>query len=207
MSDTLVPMLYDSPISRNGYKARLLASHLALPLRTTFLDILAGETRTPEFLAKNPAGKIPLLELPSSSGEGDPIYIPESNAILCFLADPSPLFPNDPIQRAKILGWLFFEQNNIECSIGTARFWRKKGLHLSRPDAFAHRISVATDALSVLNNTLKDKKWLESEFSIADIALFGYISVAEEAGIEMSEYPNIVAWREKIRALPGHIED
>lgn len=192
--------LYDDPYSRNGYKIRLLLSHLKLPFRCVRKDIMAGETRRPDFLAKNLAGRIPALELE------DGTVLAESDAILFYLAEGTPYLPEAKLDRAQVLRWMFFEQNMLECTIGTRRFFVKLGRDKERPDVFKHRGEVLTDGLQVLNAHLAANDWAAaSRFTIADIALYGYLSVAEEAQIDMALYPMIAAWRGRIKALPGHV--
>jgi glutathione S-transferase len=195
-----VPILYDNHLSRNGYKIRLLASHLGMKLTRVEVDILAGASRQPAFLAKNIAGRIPVLELEDGS------CMAESNAILFFLAQGTPLLPADRRLQAEVLRWMFFEQNMIECSIGTARFWKKIGRDRERPDAFAHRMEVAVDALGALDRHLTIHEWVAIDrFTIADIALYGYVSVAEEAGLTMSDFPEVARWMRRLESLPAHI--
>lgn len=193
-------ILYDDPMSRNGYKVRLLASHLGLPLVVVRKDIMAGQTRQPDFLAKNAAGRIPVLEL------DDGLCLPESDAILFYLAQGSALWPSAPIEQAEVLRWMFFEQNMIECSIGTVRFFQKTGRHTQEPDAYANRLSVAADALAALDRHLSGREWVALDRpTIADFALYGYVSLAPEAGFDLDRWPAVVAWAKRFAALPGHI--
>lgn len=193
--------LYDDPLSRNGYKIRLLLSHLARPFKGVRMDIMKGETRKPEFLAKNVAGRIPALELE------DGTVLAESGAILFFLAEGTSLLPNGTLDRTQVLRWMFFEQNMLESTIGTRRFYRKVGRDKERPDAFAQRGEVVLDGLQALNGHLTGRDWVAcGRFTIADIALYGYLSVAEEAALDMAAYPQILAWRKRIEALPGHVD-
>lgn len=193
--------LYDDPLSRNGYKVRLLLRHLDMPFRFVRMDILAGETRRPAFLAKNVAGRIPLIEW------DDGATLAESNAILFALAEGTAFLPDDRRQRAEVLRWMFFEQNLIEPTIGTARFLRKLGRHELRPDAYSHRLEIARDALEALDRHLVDREWVVPDrCTVADIALFGYACVAEEAGLDVADYGNLLSWRSRLEALPRHVE-
>jgi glutathione S-transferase len=196
-----MPTLYDDPFSRNGYKIRLLLSHLKLSFKSVRLDIMKGETRQPGFLAKNVAGRIPALEL------DDGTMLAESGAILFYLAEGTPLLPEDRLGRAQVLRWMFFEQNMIESTIGTRRFYVRTGRDQERPDAFKQRGEVVLDALQAMERHLADGRgWLACQrFTIADIAVYGYLSVAEEAALDMSPYPNILAWRKRVESLPGHV--
>jgi len=195
-----MPVLYDNKLSRNGYKIRLLAAHAALKLDRVEIDILKGESRTAGFVSKNIAGRIPVLELEDGTN------LAESNAILFYLAQGTPFWPATALEQTDVLRWMFFEQNSIECSIGTARFWKKLGRDQQRPDAFAHRMEASLDGLSTLDSHLAERQWAAADrFTIADIALYGYVSVAPEAGIDLSDFPAISAWLRRIEALPGHI--
>ena len=109
--------LYSMQRSGNCYKVRLAFSKLGIPYRLVEVDILKGETRTPEFLAKNPSGHVPLLEVAPRR------YLAESNAILWYVAGGSPLAPEDRIDRAEAMQWMFFEQHSLEPNLGAARFW------------------------------------------------------------------------------------
>jgi glutathione S-transferase len=195
-----MPVLYDNKLSRNGYKIRLLAAHAGIVLQRIEIDILKGETRTREFVSKNVAGRIPVLELEDGTN------LAESDAILYYLAQGTPLWPANPLDQTDVLRWMFFEQNSIECTVGTARFWKKLGRDRERPDAFAHRMEASLDGLSTLDTHLAERQWVAADrFTIADIALYGYVSVAPDAGIDLSDYPAVSAWLRRIEALPGHI--
>ncbi len=195
-----MPVLYDNKLSRNGYKIRLLAAHAGLALERVEIDLLKGESRTKEFCALNVAGRIPVLTL------DDGTNLAESNAILFHLAQGTEFWPSTALDQTDVLRWMFFEQNAIECSIGTARFWKKLGRHEQRPDAFAHRMEASLDGLTVLDTHLTDKEWVAAgRCTIADIALYGYVSVAPDAGIDLSDYPAVAAWMARLEALPGHI--
>jgi len=195
-----MPVLYDNKLSRNGYKIRLLSAHAGIELERVEIDILRGESRTPDFVAKNIAGRIPVLSL------DDGTNLAESNAILYYLAQGTAYWPSKLLEQTDVLRWMFFEQNSIECSIGTARFWKKLGKDQTRADAFAHRMEASLDGLSVLDTHLAGRDWVAANrFTIADIALYGYVSVAPDAGIDLSDFPAIVSWLRRIEALPGHI--
>lgn len=196
-----MPTLYDNALSRNGYKVRLLARHLGLPLKVVAKDLFAGETRRPDFLGKNIAGRVPVLEL------DDGTCLPESNAILLFLAEGSALLPDDKLERIAVLRWMFFEQSAVLPTIGTARFFKLTGRDAQRPDVYAQRVEAAQDALAALERHFGANEWAAlGRFTVADIALYAYGSVAEEAGIDTAPYPAFVAWRKRVEALPGHVK-
>lgn len=191
--------LYDYLPSGNGYKCRLVLKRLRLPYELIPVDIRNGESRTPEFLARNPNGRIPLLEVP---GRG---FLPESHAIISFLAEGSDLIPADPFDRARMWHWMCFEQYHIEPNIGTARFW----VHLlgkTRAELGERLIEKKKSgyaALDVLEEGLRGRKYLVADrFSLADISLFAYTHMAQEGGFDLQPYPNVRAWCDRIASQP-----
>jgi glutathione S-transferase len=194
--------LYDYLPSGNGYKVRLVLRQLGLPYELVELDIKQGATRTPEFLAKNPNGRIPLLEIP---GRG---YLAESHAIIAYLAEGSALVPADPLERARMWQWMCFEQYNLEPNIGTARFWLAS---LGRTEAelgekLEEKRRNGHAALAVLEQGLAGRDFLVGEqYSLADIALYAYTHVAPEGGFALDAYPAIRAWCARVAAQPGHV--
>jgi glutathione S-transferase len=193
--------LYDYLPSGNGYKVRLVCKRLKLPYRLVELDIKQGATRTPEFLAKNPNGRIPLLDV---AGQG---FLAESHAIILFLAEGSDLIPADRWQRAQMHHWLCFEQYNLEPNIGTARFWlnslRKTAAELG--EKLVEKHAKGYEALGVLERGLNGRTYLAGDrFSLADIALYAYTHVAEEGGFSLTQYPNVRGWIERVCREPGH---
>ena len=196
--------LYDYPKSGNGYKVRLLLGHLNKPYKYISLDILQGETRTKEFLQKNPNGKIPLLEL------DDGTFLPESNAILFFLAQGSKYWPSSVFEQAQVLQWMFFEQYSHEPNIATARFWLSiKGLEETpfNNELLARKQKLGRQALGVMENHLKNHKFfVGNTCTIADIALYAYTHVAEEGGFNLSAYPEVCNWLGLVREQQGHIK-
>jgi len=193
--------LYDFLDSGNGYKVRLLLNQLALPFELIELDIMKGETRTPEFLAKNPSGRIPTLELEDGG------YLAESNAILFYLAEGTPFLPDDRLARARALGWMFFEQYSHEPNIAVARFWLKHlGMDEARRAALAERQEKGRDALGVMEGHLSGEDFFAGgAYSIADIALYAYTHVAQEGGFELQPYPAVRAWLDRVAGQPGHV--
>ena len=194
--------LYEYRPSGNSYKVHLLFHELGLEHNNINLDILKGETRTPEFLAKNPNGQIPVLELECGR------TLSQSVAILWYLADGTDLLPADPWDRAKIMQWMNFEQHKIEVNVAEARFW----LHTlgQTPEELGEKLTEkqekGTEALGVLEEGLCGADWLVgNEFSIADIALYGYTHVAGDGGFDLSKYPRISAWIKRIEARPNFL--
>ncbi|MGH7337180.1 MAG: glutathione S-transferase family protein, partial [Myxococcota bacterium] len=172
-------VLYDYLPSGNGYKCRLVMKALGMPYELRQMNIVAGATRTPEFLAINPNGKIPVLVVP---GRG---AIAESHAIISYLSEGSPLVPADPYERALMWQWLCFEQYQLEPGVATVRFWLKslKKSPQELGDRYTDRFQRGADALAVLERGLTGRRWLVGErATLADIALFAYTHVADEAG-------------------------
>jgi glutathione S-transferase len=194
-------VLYDYLPSGNGYKCRLVMKALGMPYELREMNIVAGATRTPEYLAINPNGKIPLLVVP---GRGP---IAESHAIISYLAEGSSLIPADPYERALMWQWMCFEQYQLEPGVGTVRFWLKS-LKKSPADfgeRYQERFQRGADALAVLERQLTGRHWLVGDrVTLADIALFAYTHVAEEAGYRLADYPAIGAWIAIFKALPWY---
>ncbi len=193
--------LHGMRASGNCYKALLASSLLGRPLHWIEVDSSRGETRTPAFLALNPNGKVPVLEL------DDGRVLAESNAILCYLAEGSALLPSEAFARAKVLQWLFFEQYSHEPYVAVARFIAKflPADHPRRADLPSLR-EKSKQALAVMETELSKQEFLASTgFSIADIALFAYTHDAPVAGIDLHDFPSVTAWLERVRAQPGFI--
>jgi len=193
--------LYDYLPSGNGYKVRLVLRELGLPHELVEVDILKGGSRTPEFLARNPNGRIPVLEIP---GKG---YLWESHAIISYLADGSALIPTDALDRARMWQWLCFEQYNLEPNVATVRFWlhslHKTEAELGEKLTDKRRLGFA--ALDVLERGLADRDYLvANRYTLADIGLYAYTHVAEEGGFPLERYPAIRGWCARIAARPGY---
>lgn len=194
--------IYGDIQSGNCYKIKLLLSLLGIKHQWRHVDILSGESRTSAFLARNPNGKIPLLELE------DGRFLSESNAILNYLADGSDFLPNSRLDRARMLQWQFFEQYSHEPFIATARYINKYlGLPQARREEYESKQSGGHAALQVMEQQLIQTPFLVDQTpSIADISLFAYTHVAHEGGFDLSEYLAINSWLDRVRALPGFID-
>ena len=191
--------LYDYLPSGNGYKARLVLKYLELPYELVELDIKTGASRTPEFLAKNPNGRIPVLEVPDQG------YLPESHAIISYLADGSALIPQDRFQRGRMWHWLCFEQYHVEPNIGTVRFWLKSlgKTRVELGEKLIEKKKSGYAALDVLEEGLRERSFLVGDqYSLADIGLFAYTHVAHEGGFDLAPYPNIRAWCQRVMSQP-----
>lgn len=193
--------LYDYLSSGNGYKVRLLLMLLAIPFERVELDIVKAETRTPEFLEKNPNGRIPLLE----TEDGD--LLAESNAILFYLAKGTSYMPNDPFARAQVMQWMFFEQYSHEPNIATLRHWiMHLGVSKEQREALAQKQKQRYAALQVMEKQLQNHEFFVAErYSIADIALYAYTHVAPQGGFELGLFPAIRTWLDRVSQQPGHI--
>jgi glutathione S-transferase len=197
-----VVKLYEHPASGNCMKARILLRHLEIPYESVVLDLFAGEATEAEHLARNPSGEVPTLEL--ENGE----FIAQSGAILLYLAEGTPYLPGDPVDRAHVHQWLFFEQNGIEPGIATSRFWKWNGLDLERPEAYADRIARGEAELDVLEAHLAGHDFLAAgRYTVADIANYAYTHVAHETGIDMAGRPAIAAWIARVESQPGFVND
>ena len=187
--------------SGNCYKVQLLLEQIGRPFRWIEVDSIAGQTRTAQFLARNPNGKIPLLELE------DGRLLPESNAILCYLAEGSPYLPDDRWLRAQTLQWMFFEQYSHEPYIAVARFICKwlPADHPRRADLPRLR-ERGYQALDVMEKHLATREFfVDAGYGIADIALYAYTHEAGIGGFDMDRYPGIRAWLERVQSQPGFV--
>ena len=199
-----MPILHQMQISGNCYKVRLLANQLGIKLTLKEYPFGSCLTRKPDFLAMNPIGRVPMLELE------DGRYLAESGAILFHLAEGSAFVPKDPWARAKMLEWMFFEQYEHEPYVAVARRWLgfepkeelEKKLHLV-PEWHAK----GNAALQIMEDYLgSGNDWLAGErYSIADIALYAYTHVASDGGFDLSRYPAISAWLKRVEDQPNHI--
>ncbi len=193
--------VYGDLQSGNCYKVRLLLSHLGLSYEWVPIDILNRETHTPAFLAKNPNGKIPLIETP------DGVCLPESNAILYYLAEGTPFLPTERLLRAQVLQWLFFEQYSHEPYIAVARFIvRYLGRPASHEAKLQEKIPAGYTALKVMNDHLKHRQFfVGTQYTIADIGLYAYTHVAHEGGFELLQFPAVATWIDRVSHQPGYI--
>jgi glutathione S-transferase len=192
--------LYDYLESGNGYKVRLLLHQLGIPFERVELDITKGATRTEEFLRLNPNGRIPLLEL------ADGTCLAESNAIQWYLAEGTNMLPEDRVERAQVLQWMFFEQYSHEPYIAVVRFWAHQGLLEEKGAEVEARRERGREALAVMESHLAHRDWfVGTRYSVADIALYAYTHVADEGGFELSPYPAVRRWLARVAEQPGHV--
>lgn len=200
--------LHEDPRSGNCYKIRLTAALLGLPLATRSYDIMRGETRTTEFLSKiNPNGRIPVLQIDDASGAR---FLPESNAACWYLAHESALIPQDRFAQADMLRWMFFEQYNHEPNIATLRFWLTFVGEADLSDEQRAQIMpkrlAGCAALKLMDWHLAERAFFcGAAPTLADVALFAYTHVAQEGGFALGDYPRILAWIDRVQALPGFV--
>ena len=199
-----MPTLYQDPRSGNCYKVVLTAAHLGIPIKTVDIDVTGGLTRKPEFLAKNPNGRVPLFEL------DDGRLLPESNAIIWYLAEGSPLIPADRFARAQMLQWMFFEQYSHEPYIAVARFWlvfvSKEQLR-AKEHLIPEWHAKGNAALGVMEGHLKTQDWfVGNHISLADIALYAYTHCAEDGGFNLKSYPAVSDWLARVASTRGHVK-
>jgi glutathione S-transferase len=194
-------LLYNSPVSGNCYKVRLLLAHLGIPYERRTVDV-ADRSNRPELLGGlNPALRVPTLVL----DDGRPLA--ESGAILWYFGEGTRFVPEDPYQRAQVLQWMFFEQYDHEPALAVVRFWLA---YSGRPEAFADRVeerqAAGHRALGAMARHLEGRELLVGgSLTIADIALYAYTHVAHEGGFDLGAYPAVLAWLERVAAEPGHV--
>jgi glutathione S-transferase len=195
--------LYEHASSGNCLKCRLVLRHLSLPYESVSVDLFRGETRTDEHFARNPDGRIPVLE--TDGGE----TIPESGAILLHLAEGTPLLPAPGLERSRVHQWMFFEQNRIEADLAVARFLKLAGRDVTMPEVFANRLERGRDALAALDRGLADgRAFLAGDaFTVADIALYGYGHCGADAGADPRDFEHVAAWLDRVEATPGFVND
>jgi glutathione S-transferase len=194
--------LYSMQRSGNSYKVRLALAQLRIPYRLVEIDILRGESRTPEFLAKNPSGQVPLLEVAPGR------YLSESNAILWYVAGGSALAPEDRIERAEALQWMFFEQHSLEPNIGAAYFWLAlvKGGRELQQHALEDWMEQGYRALRIMEDHLRRHRYFAAgHFTVADIALYAYTHLAGECDYDLSAFPAVCDWLDRVAAEPRHV--
>jgi len=193
--------LFGDSVSGNCWKPAMMLHARGLPFRWIEVDVVKRESRTPEFLARNPNGRVPLLQLP------DGRLLAESNAMLLHLAEGSEWIPSDGYQRAKMYEWLFFEQYSHEPYIATVRFWvRYAGLAEEKAQEIVERTARGYAALGVMEKTLVTSPFMVGERpTLADIALYAYTHVAPQGGFSLEDYPGVRRWLDRVPTVPGFV--
>jgi glutathione S-transferase len=194
--------LYSMRRSGNCYKVRLALAQLDIPHDQIEIDILQGETRTPEFLKMNPSGHVPLLEVAPGR------YVAESSAILWYIAGHTPLFTDDRIDRAEMLQWMFFEQHSLEPNLGAAYFWLAlvRGGRELQQHALEDWMQEGYRALNVMERHLAARRFFVADrYTVADIALYAYTHLANQCDFDLSGFPAVLAWTRRVTEQDGHI--
>ena len=196
-------ILHDYLPSQNAWKVRQLLHHLQRPFQTRLVRIFDGEGRTDAFRAISPTGTVPALVLE------DGRTLAESNAILTYLADGTGYLPADAYGRARVMQWLSFEQERVESQIGALRHWTLTGKLARRPEALvAMKRRAGLNALSILDAQFAAREWIAADrYTIADLSLYAYVGVADEAGFDLGPYANLRAWFERVRAQERHLAE
>lgn len=194
--------LYDYLPSQNGWKIRLLLNHLEQPYTQKIISIFEGDGQSTEFLFVNPTGAVPALQL------DDGTAIAESNAILVYLASGTMYLPSTQQQHAQVLQWLFFESDYVQSSVATLRHWLLTSKDKNRSkDMLATKHDASVKVLSILNRRLSDNTYLTGhEYTIADMSVFAYIHLSEDAGISLADYSDVQRWIDRVREQPGFLD-
>jgi glutathione S-transferase len=194
-------LLYNSPVSGNCYKVRLLAAHLGLPLELRTMDVVDRSNRREVLGELNPALRVPTLVL----DDGRPLA--ESGAIIWYLGDGTRFVPEDPYARAQVLQWLFFEQYEVEPTLAVVRFLvAYSGKADENANVIDQKTKAGYKALGAMERHISDRDWFVGDaMTLADIALYGYTHVAPEGGIELESYPAVRAWLARVAAESGHV--
>ncbi len=194
--------LYSMQLSANSYKARLMLSLLGQDFQLVEINALAGENRTPDYLKLNPAGQVPILML------ADGRSLPESGAIMHYLADGTAYLPDERFARAEVLRWMFFEQHSHDPFIGQARFWLhlQKGGRALKQNLLEEWEDRGYDALRVMDTHLNGRSFLACDHpTIADIALYANTHLAHEGGFDLAPFQNVRIWLQRISRVPGFV--
>jgi glutathione S-transferase len=193
--------VYGDLLSGNCYKVKLALVQLGLPHEWVHVDILRQQSRTPGFLRMNPNGRVPVLEIEPGT------WLAESNAIVCYLADASPLLPSDRLDRARVLQWLFFEQYSHEPYVAVARYIvRYLGRPAEQEQRLQEKMAPGYAALDVMERHLATRRFFVADrYTIADLALYAYTHVAHEGGFDLGRYPAIRQWLARVGDQPGHV--
>ena len=195
--------LYDYLPSQNSWKVRQLLRHLAIPYRTEIVSIFEGAGQSPQFLAINPWGAVPAIQLE------DGRVLSESNAILWYLSEGTKYRPDEAFGQAKVLQWLSFEADYVQASLGSLRFWTLTGkLSARSPSLVDGKRAIALRALGILEREFANRPFIAGEaYSIADISLFAYAHLANDAGIATDEFRSFEAWVARVKCQGGHLAE
>jgi glutathione S-transferase len=203
LPEDFVITLYDYLPSQNAWKVRQLLHHLGIPHRTQIISIFEGAGQSPEYLAINPWGAVPAIQLEDGG------VLSESNAILWYLSGGTKYRPDEAFSQAKVLQWLSFEADYVQTSIGSLRFWALTGKLSARPASLvAGKRATALRTLGILERELSNRPFIAGgAYSIADISLFAYAHLANDAGIATAEFRSFEAWVARVRSQEGHLAE
>jgi len=194
--------LYDYGASPNCHKVRILLAQLGREYERVPIDIFAGDTLKPEYLEKNPGLTTPVLEIEPG------VYLPESGAILLYLAEGTEFLPNDPLERAEVHRWMMWEQARLFAIVGALRFFLASGRLDPDSREARQQLRFSTAIVGQAEGHLATNRFFVADrYSVADIALYGYLQVAHEAGVDMEAFPNVAVWLERVREQPNHVAD
>ena len=194
--------LYDYGPSPNCHKVRILLAQLGRDYERVPIDIFGGDTLRPDYVEKNPGLTTPVLEIEPGA------YLPESGAILLHLAEGTEFLPEDPLERAHVYRWMMYEQARLFAIVGALRFFVSTGrLDPESPQA-QQQLRFSNAAMVQAERHLASNDFfVAGRYTVADIALYGYLQVAHEAGVDMGAFPNIAAWLARVREQPNHVAD
>lgn len=195
--------LYDYLPSQNGWKVRQLLRHLAIPHRTEIISIFEGAGQSPAYLAINPWGAVPAIRLEDGK------VLSESNAILWYLSGGTQYRPDKDFEQAKVLQWLSFEADYVQASMGSLRFWALTGKLSARPPSLVDgKRAIALRALGILDRELSNRLFIAGgAYSVADISLFAYSHLANDAGISTNKFRSFEAWVARVKSQEGHLAE
>jgi glutathione S-transferase len=194
--------LYDYGPSPNCHKVRILLAQLGRDYERVPTDIFGGDTLEPGYFEKNPGLTTPVLEIEPG------VYLPESGAILLYLAEGTELLPEDPLERAHVHRWMMYEQARLFAIVGALRFFVLTGRLDSESSQARQQLRFSTAIVGQAEGHLASQDFfVAGRYTVADIALYGYLQVAHEAGVDMDAFPNVVGWLDRVRAQPNHVDD
>jgi glutathione S-transferase len=194
--------LYDYGPSPNCHKVRILLAQLGHEYERVPIDIFAGDTLKPEYLEKNPELTTPVLEIEPG------VYLPESGAILLYLAEGTEFLPSDRLERAQVHRWMMWEQARLFAIVGALRFFLASGRLDPDGREARQQLRFSTAIIGQAEGHLAPNRFFVADrYTVADIALYGYLQAAHEAGVDMEAFPNVVAWLERVREQPNHVAD